>query len=174
MDPSTADLLRFLRRLRATKVFTDEPVSDEAVQDILEVGRWSASGSNRQPTEVIVVRDQRVRQQFADWVAKPAATAPVVLLIVTTQEAFAFDEGRLAERLALAAAAHGLGSTIATLKEAGPEAVKPLLGIPADRRARTVVAIGHPDEARRFRSEYPGSRKPMAEFAHRGRYGTPL
>ena len=174
MESSTDDLLRFLRNLRATKVFSDEPVPDEVVRDLLEVGRWSGSGRNRQPTEVIVVRDRRVRQQFADWVAKPAATAPVVLLIVTTQEAYAFDEGRLAERLALAAAAHGLGSTIATLKEEGPEAVKPLLGIPADRRAKTLVAIGHPDDGRRFRPEYPASRKPIAEFAYRERYGAPL
>jgi hypothetical protein len=37
------------------------------------------------------------------------------------------DEGRLAERLCLGAAAHGLGSTVATLKNEGPEAVKKLL-----------------------------------------------
>ena len=76
-------------------------------------------------------------------------------------------EGRLAERLCLAAAAHGLGSTVATLKNEGPSAVKELLGIPAERRAVAVVAIGHVDvEARRARPPNPQARKPIEQFAH--------
>ena len=40
---------------------------------------------------------------------------------MTASETSAFDEGRVAERLALAARACGLGSCIATLKEQGPD-----------------------------------------------------
>src|SRR6202011_3683164 len=105
-----------MRRLRAVREFTAEAVSDAALEEILDVGRWSASGGNRQPTEVVVVRDAGVRQKFADWGAKPAGPAAVALLIVTANEGSAFDEGRVAERLALAAKASGLGSVIATLK----------------------------------------------------------
>jgi nitroreductase len=120
---------------------------------------------------VIVVRDAGARQRLGEWGARPAATAGVVLLLVTASEAAAFDEGRLAERLCLAAAAHGLGSTVATLKGAGPEAAKRLLGIPGERRAVTVVAIGHADEgARRARPRVPQPRKPIAEFVHWDRF----
>src|ERR671932_441748 len=66
------------------------------------------------------------------------------------------DEGRMAERLALASMACGLGSVIATLKNEGPDEAKKLLGIPEDRRARTLVAIGHTDvEARRALPKNP-------------------
>jgi nitroreductase len=171
MGQATNNQLRFLRRLRAVKDYTDEPISQQAIEDILEVGRWSASGSNRQPWEVVVVRDPAVKQQFGDWGARPAATAAVVLLLVTAGSSSAFDEGRLAERLCLAAAAHGLGSTVATLKNAGPEATRQLLRIPGDRRVVTVVAIGYTDvAARRAHPKSAQPRKPMDEFVHWDRF----
>jgi nitroreductase len=171
MTESKDDLLNFMRRLRAIREYTPEEVSQAALEEILDVGRWSATGGNRQPHEVVVVRDHSVRQKFAEWGAKPAGPAAVALLIVTASDASAFDEGRVAERLALAAKACGLGSCIATLKNEGPDAAKELLGIPAERRARTLVTIGHTDvEARRALPKAAQARKPMAEFAHWDRY----
>ena len=171
MSPSTDELLRFLRRLRAVKDYTPDPVPQPSLEEILEVGRWSASGGNRQPWEVVVVRDPAVQRQFGDWGARPAAGAAAVLLLVTAGDGAAFDEGRLAERLCLAAAALGLGATVATLKGEGPATAKQLLGIPEERRAVTVVAIGYPDaEARRARPPVAQPRKPMAEFAHWDRF----
>src|SRR5712692_746158 len=127
------DFLKFLRGLRAIREYTPEAVSQDALDEILEVGRWTSTGGNRQPHEVVVVRDADVRGKFAAWGAKPAGPAAVALLIVTASETSAFDEGRVAERLALAARACGLGSCIATLKEQGPDAAKQLLSIPAER-----------------------------------------
>jgi len=171
MEASTADRLAFLRRLRAVKEYTPEPIPDSVVEEILEVGRWSASGANRQPWQVLVVRDSEVKQRLGEWGARPAATAAVVLLIVMASETPSLDEGRLAERLCLAAAAQGLGSTVATLKNEGPDAVKTLLGIPAERRAVALVSIGHTDrEARRARPKNPQPRKPMSEFARWDRF----
>src|SRR5438094_4579823 len=171
MSASTEDRLSFLRGLRAVKEYTPEPISDSIVEDILEVGRWSASGANRQPWQVVVIRDPEVKQKLGEWGARPAATAAVVLLIVMATETPSLDEGRLAERLCLGAAAHGLGSTVATLKNEGPDAVKQLLGIPAERRAVALVAVGHTDvEARRARPRNPQARKPMAEFARWDRF----
>jgi nitroreductase len=163
--------LKFLRRLRAVKEYTSEPIDEDAIESILEVGRWSASGGNRQPWQVVIVRDQAVKQKLGDWGAKPAATAGVVLLIVMNSQNPSLDEGRLAERLCLAAGANGLGSTVATLKNEGPDEVKKLLNIPADRRAVALVAIGHTDvEAREARPKNPQARKPMGEFAVWERY----
>ena len=171
MSPSSEERIRFLRRLRAIKQFTDEAVPQPVIEEILEVGRWSGSGANRQPWEVVVVRDPEVKRKFSEWGANPAATAAVVFLIVSTSDGAAFDEGRLAERLLLGAAAHGLGSTVATLKNEGPASAKDLLGIPQDRRAMTIVAIGHTDrEVRRARPVNPQPRKPMDQFAHWDRF----
>ncbi len=165
------ELVTFLRRLRAVKEYTAEPVEQAAIEAILEVGRWTGTGGNRQPANVVVVRDPAVKKQMGEWGARPAAAASVVLLLAVMNEASLLDEGRVAERLCLGAAACGLGSTVATLKNDGPEAVKQLLGIPAERRARTLVAVGHTDvEARRALPRSPQARKPLAEFAHWDRY----
>ena len=166
------DLLRLMRTLRAVREYTAEPVAEQTITDILEVGRWTGTGGNRQPSDVVVVRDPEVRRKMGEWGARPAATAPVVLLLATREDAGAMDEGRYAERLALAAKACGLGSCVATLKDEGPEEVKRLLGIPADRRARVVVTVGHTDAvARRALPPNPrAGRKPMAEFAHWDRF----
>ena len=175
MSVATTNHVEFLCRLRAVKDYTAEPVSQEALDAILEVGRWTATGSNRQSTEVVVIRDPTVKRQLGDWGAAPAATAAVVLLLVVKDDASAMDEGRMAERLCLGAAAVGLGSTVATIKNEGPDEVKRLLGIPAEHRVRTLVAIGHTDrEARKARlagpQRSPTGRKPMSEFAHYDRF----
>jgi len=169
---STNDLLRFLRRLRAVKEYTDEAIDQQVIENMLEVGRWSGSGANRQPTEVVVILDAAVKRKFGEWGARPAAGAGVVFLLVSASEQSGFDEGRMAERLLLAAAAHGLGSTVATLKDGGPDEAKKLLGIPAERRARTIVAVGRPVPGQRptLGPNMPGGRKSLTEYAHWDRF----
>jgi nitroreductase len=172
MSATTEDLVRFVRGLRQVREYSAEPVSDAVVDDILEVGRWSGSSANTQPAEVLVVRDPEVKNKIGGWGAKPAATAAVVFLILTKNDDFGVDEGRLGERLMLASRAYGLGSSFATLKNEGPDAVKQLLGVPDNLQARVVISVGHIDaKARAARAQRPGPpRKPMAEFAHRDRY----
>jgi nitroreductase len=161
----------FLRRLRSVKAFIPEPVPQEVIDDILEVGRWSGSSTNRQPWEVIVVRDPEAKRNMGEWGANPAPTAAVVFLIVSNDDGAAFDEGRLAERLNLVAAAHGLGSTVATLKGDGIAAARQLFGIPPERRSHTIVAVGYTDvDVRRRRTNNPQPRKPMDQFVHWERF----
>jgi nitroreductase len=166
------DSLKFLRGLRAVREFTSEPVDDGTLKEILEVGRWTSTGGNRQGTEVVVVRDRGVLQKFAEWGAKPGGASAVSLLLVTSSDMGVLDEGRMAERLALAARACGLGSVIATLKNEGPAETKKLLGIPEDKRATVIVAIGHTDkEARKaLPKQGAAARKPMEQFAHWDRF----
>jgi nitroreductase len=174
MSVASENLVGFLRSLRAVKEYTDEPVDQESIEAILEVARWTGTGGNRQPTEIVVVRDPNLKEKMGNWGARPAGQATVVFLLVVANDASPLDEGRLAERVCLAASAVGLGSTVATLKEEGPDEVKKILGIPAEHRARTLIAVGHPaTSAPRFRptnsTTAPG-RKPMSEFAHWDRY----
>src|SRR5215203_4879192 len=171
MSAEPNDLIAFLRNLRAVREYTSEPIDDDTIRDILEVGRWSGSASNRQPAEVVVVRDTAIMQQIAEGGVRPAGGAALALVVVTAgdpdrRELEIYDEGRLGERLMLAARAHGIGSNVGTLKEDGPHVVKQALGIPAERRVWTVVTLGHIDQAaRRARPPSPtAGRKPNEEF----------
>ena len=57
-DPQPArTLLRTMRRVRSVRSFRPDPVPDEFLTEILEVARWTGSGSNRQPWTFVVVRE---------------------------------------------------------------------------------------------------------------------
>ena len=49
---------------RSIRNYTDEPVSDEALDMILETGRQAPSGENAQPWRFIVVKDQKTRDKL--------------------------------------------------------------------------------------------------------------
>lgn len=60
------ELREAIRTNGAVRAFTDEPVSDEAVVELLETARFAPSGGNRQPWRVAVVRDPALRTALAD------------------------------------------------------------------------------------------------------------
>ncbi|MEA2594251.1 MAG: hypothetical protein QOF01_720 [Thermomicrobiales bacterium] len=65
-DIPTDQLIEYLRTLRQVRRFTDEPVSDQALEDVLQVARWTGSAVNRQPWEFVVVRDRETRRALAE------------------------------------------------------------------------------------------------------------
>ncbi len=65
MDYDT--LLELLKDRRSIRSFTDEPVTDEMVDKVIEAARWAPSGANSQPWEFIVIRDQETKDQMAEW-----------------------------------------------------------------------------------------------------------
>ena len=175
-DERTArDRISFLRTLRAVRSFRPDPVPQEIVDDILEVARWSGSASNKQPWEIIVIRNRDVLEALAavEGYADHLAGAPLGIVLVMAgdrAEQEAYDEGRLAERIMLAAWAHGVGSSIGWLRGPGRDAAKDLLGIPHHKVVRTVISLGYPDEPRRSRTGRGPARKPLGEIVYEERY----
>ncbi len=175
-DEQPIDPVAFLRGLRATRSFTDEPVSPEALADILEVARWSGSSMNQQEWQLVVVTDAGTLEQLSRTspTAAHLARAPLAIAIVMPGErkiTDAFDEGRMAERIMLAARACGLASGIAWVSP-GAEAARELLGVPAERTLRSAIAIGHANQAGRRPKSPPGeARRPLDETVHYERWG---
>jgi nitroreductase len=59
MTPSPDSYDRFLALVKARHTcrgFKPDPIPDDAIDKILEAGRWAMSGANSQPWEFIVVR----------------------------------------------------------------------------------------------------------------------
>lgn len=166
---NVGERIAFLNGLRAVRHFLPDPVPQEVIDDLLTVARWSGSASNRQPWEIVIVRDRELLRRLAECegYAKHLAGAPLgVVLVMSGEEGRAdhesYDEGRLSERLMLAADAHGVGSCIGWLINAGLEEARALLGLPEGRKARTILSLGYPDKvarAARTRPEQP--RKPL-------------
>lgn len=172
------DRVAFLLGLRAVRNFRPDPVPQEVVDDLLRVARWSGSASNRQPWEVIVIRNRETLDALAqvEGYAKHLAGATLAIALVMSgdterEEHEIYDEGRLSERLMLAAEAHGVGSCIGWVINDGVAAAKAILGIPTERRLKTILSFGYPDEAaQRARPKPPQARKPLGEIVHEERY----
>jgi nitroreductase len=172
-------LIAFLRRLRAVRQFRPDPVPQDVVDDLLTVARWSGTASNRQPWELVVIRSPETLRALAtmEGYVKHLADAPLGIVLVMAGEPDrveqeTFDEGRLSERILLAAAAHGVGGSIGWFSGSGRPVAKDLLGIPQERLVRTALSLGYPDEAaQRARPKPAQARKPLSILVHDERYG---
>ncbi len=172
--------IAFLRDLRAVRQLRPEPLSETVLHDILEVARWSGSAGNRQPWEFVVVRDRDMLSQLAAIDGANAghlANAAVGIAIIIRREVpdlDAYDEGRLAERILLAARAHGVGAAVGHFTGPGDTwaastEAKRLLGIPDERLLRETISLGYPAEHLQPTLNPPG-RKPLEQLVHWDHY----
>jgi nitroreductase len=166
VSTTPADVLRPLRRARQVRQFTAEPVDPAALDAIANVGRWSGSSQNSQPWRFIVMSDVDVLRRIAE-IGPPqtrslqTATAAIAIVLPTAEDdrheiGIAYDDGRAAERVLIAAGMLGLGAGIAWIRNDVRPAISELLRLPADRYVRTIVSLGHPTEAALAPKAAPG------------------
>ncbi|MCF8603945.1 nitroreductase family protein [Gordonia sp. HY442] len=55
-----------IRTTFAAREFTDDPVTDEALYEVLDTARFAPSGGNRQGAHITIVRDADVKRQIAE------------------------------------------------------------------------------------------------------------
>lgn len=179
--PTSSDATAFtrqLRNLRQTRRFTDQPVPDDVVADVLEVARWTGSSKNTQPWHFIVVTDPATRAMLAESgdYAGFLGGAPLVIAIAMKGDrprGQSYDEGRVTERIMLAADAHGLGAGTGWFASGadGEDRVNEALGVPEGMSVIQAVGIGYPAEADQRERSVRGGRNPLAEIVSRERYG---
>jgi nitroreductase len=77
------DCLDAIKSRRSIRKFENTEISEENLNEILEVGFSAPSGGNRQPWRVVVVRNKNTREALAKAALKQnfLAQAPVVLVI---------------------------------------------------------------------------------------------
>jgi nitroreductase len=139
--------------LRSVRSFTPEPIPEAALNDILTVARWTGSAVNLQPWHIVVVQDPARLQALArcEGYVAHVDKAPLGLVLAMDQsntEFADFDEGRLAERICIAAATHGLGSVTAWWAGQGRSDAARILNVPSGSAVRTIVSIGYSDGVR--------------------------
>lgn len=174
-----------IKTRRSIRRFTDQPVPDEVLAELLEAVRWAPSWSNTQCWEIIVVKDDETKQQLAGLLAEnnPAAKgvkdAPLILVLCARKGVSGYKKGELdsikgdwcmfdlgiaAQNLCLAAHDMGLGTVnVAWLDNKG---VDELLNLPEGIESFEIIPVGYP-----AREGNAPPRKELSEFVHLGRYG---
>jgi nitroreductase len=131
---------------REQRRYDGRPLPADVVRRILDAGRLSGSGGNRQPWTFVVVSDH---DALAPTVYEPESlrrAALAVAIVVSGKGPITFDAGRAAQNMLLAAWNEGVGGSpngIADQETAGR-----LLGLAEDEKLVNVLSFGYVERPR--------------------------
>jgi nitroreductase len=176
-----ADLVQIIKERRSIRKYEEKDVPEEILNQILEAVRWAPSWTNCQPWEVVVVKDQGVKEKLqaslppkGNPAIKAIVQAPVLLVLCGKTETsgyykgkattklgdwFMFDLGIAAQNICLTAHDLGLGTVIVGLFD--HNRAKNPLNVPEDYELVAMIPLGYPAK----RPSAP-SRKTISEFTH--------
>jgi nitroreductase len=175
-------IVRPLVRVRQMRQFTAELPTDDEIEAITDVARWTGSSRNTQPWRFIVVRDRAVLARIHEAgmpQTRSLATAPMAIAIVVPDDddpiSHAYDEGRAAERMLIAASFLGLAAGIAWAVPGIRPLLAELLAVPSGWLVRTLVVVGHPTEEALAPKAAPGkARLPREDIVFSDRWPADL
>jgi nitroreductase len=198
--PAASGVFEQIHRQRACRAYRDDPVPDADLVAMIKAASHAPSAENSQPWVFVVVDDPTVRAAIDEltrrlWVTggRPHAERTLATGFLADVDRFieegyggapclivAAADGRGGARrdtlaasvypaiqnLLLAASALDYGSSMTTMATLAPDELCSILGLPERVTPVAVVPIG-----RRARPAGPPRRRPVAEIAHRNRFG---
>jgi nitroreductase len=163
------EIFEAVQTVLAVRTYQDKAVPPEVVRQIVEAGRLTASGMNRQPWHFVVVEKRETLRQLGALAQSGPyiAQAPLAIAVAIEQTPFAVsDASRAIQSMILTAWAAGVGSNWVGFLGMGE--VKQLLGIPDELDLLGIIPFGYPAQAT---GQGKKQRKPLAEVAHQERFG---
>jgi nitroreductase len=171
------DILDVIKRRRSVREFTDQKISESAINDLVEALRWAPSAGNLQSRKFYFVFNADIRnklaqtgfrQEFVSFIAR----APLVIVACADLRISSHygerglhlyciqDTAASVQNLLLAACDLGLGTCwVGAFKE---EKVKDILNLPDNLRPVVIVPVGYP--ARTPKAPARVSRTEAVEF----------
>ena len=145
---NTNDVVASILTSYSAKVFSEIPVSDDEIEQIVKCGIKAPSGRNRQPWRFTVVKDTALTHSIM-----PGITEGNILIIISGLDAeqgktnIYFDCALAVQNMYMAAQGLGLGAHIyGTGVNAINATLKDLLEIPEAYGAVSILRIGNVDK----------------------------
>lgn len=177
-EPFFFDVVAERRSIRAFKA---EPVEVEKLNKILEATNLAPSAGDLQAYEVVVVKDQKVKERLAKAALNQwfIAEAPVNIVFIANPARSMYRYGRRGAELyciqdaTIAAtyaqlAAHALGLGSVWVGAFNDDEVREAVGIGRDMRPVAIITIGYPDEV-----PEATPRRRIEDLVSVERFGTP-
>lgn len=160
------DVIECIKTRRSVRRYTEEPVSHEKLEEIIEAARWSPSWKNSQTVRYIAVEDKDIIKKIAEecvlnfeYNTKTLLQAQTVIILATITKrcgyekdgSFStskgtgwemFDAGIAAQTFCLAAHNAGVGSCIMGVFD--EDKIKEVIGLPEGQSVSAVIPIGIP------------------------------
>ena len=168
METKALDVFEAIETRRSIRTFTNEKVSDEEVQKLIDAARWAPSAGNIQPWEFVIVRNSNTKHKLS--VAALNQTfineAPVVIVVCADEPRSSWsygsrgaslyclqDTAAAIQNMLLAACALGLGTCwIGAFHE---NEVTKVVNAPIGVRPIAIIPVGHTAEKPRARQKRP-------------------
>jgi nitroreductase len=175
-----SDMMGIIRERRSIRRFQEKDIPEEVLTNVLEAARWAPSWANTQPWEIVVVKDQSIKEHIQETVSprNPSSlaivNAPVLLVICGRLKKsgyykdsyptkfgdwFMYDLGLATQNLCLAAHNSGLGTVIVGLFD--HDKVGEIIKLPQEHEVVVLVPLGYPDQ-----NPSPPKRRERSEFVH--------
>lgn len=152
------DLMKTMLDRRSIRVFTDEPISDEDLEKILDAGMLAPTGKGIRPWHFIVVTDPaHIKALVGCRKGGPkmlkTATAVIAVLGDTTKSDTCIEDSSVVlDHMHLMASSMGLGSCwlqvrLRPSEEDGittEEFLRKRLGFPEELELEAMLVLGHP------------------------------
>ena len=169
------DLFEAIKNRRSIRSFKKQDVPEDLVTKLLEAAQAAPTAGNSQPYQLVVARNESVKQQLAKAAhnQKSMQEAPVIIVVCADEKASAKaygDRGKklyclqdtaiVTQNILLAAYALGLGTCwVGAFDE---DDAKKAVHTPKDVRPVAMIPVGYPNEAPK-----PTIRRPISEFVHK-------
>ncbi|MFQ6128238.1 MAG: nitroreductase family protein [Thermoplasmata archaeon] len=159
---------------RSIRAFQPRPISEEVIEDLVELGNMAPSAGNLQAREFIVVRREETKEALASAALDQTfiAQAPVCIVVCANYERIVHygergrelyvlhDTAAAIENILLAAHAMGLGTVWVGAFNEFP--VKRILKLPDHIRPVAIIPVGYPAEHPRMRT-----RRNLSDVLHK-------
>ena len=149
------DIFELIKTRRSIRKFTEEPVSDEIIDRIIEAGTWAPSGLNNQPWKFAVIRDKELKANIAKLTRYSRTVLNAnTLIAVFLDNSLSYDRtkdcqgiGACIQNILLAVHSAGFGAVWLGEILKNKDKVRQMLaeGSP-DLELMAVIALGHPAE----------------------------
>jgi nitroreductase len=174
------DFKDLVRKRRSIHYYTDEPVTQEAINYIIDAARWAPSAGNSQPTRFIIVKDEHIKEKI--WESTKnlenispqnfIKKAPINIVVVTDKTAYKGKQAELRSdlfsiqdssaaimNLLLAAADLGMGACwVGLFRE---DKLREVFNLPSNLLPVAIVPFGHTNS-----KEKPRKRKTVEELLY--------
>jgi nitroreductase len=158
---------------RDWRSYADRPIPEDVVTRILDAGRVSGSGTNKQPWTFVVVEDAERKERVAEsvYAAGNVRCAALVIAIATPGGSRALDVGRAMQNMMLVAWNDGVVSCPNGMPDPGQTAQ--VLDLEGDLEPVIVLTFGYPrrplDPESKSAEEWgrEANRRPLEEVVRR-------
>ncbi|MCX9025436.1 MAG: nitroreductase family protein [Candidatus Methanoperedens sp.] len=144
-------LLDIIKKRRSVRRFDGAAIPKEAMEQILEAGRWAPSGANAQPWRFIVVTEKEKLKSIAEccyykvFKSRHVGEASAAVVICADPEAgsqtYTLDAAIAGTNMTLVATSLGIGSCwIGAFEE---ETLKKMMRIPGNLEIIALIALGY-------------------------------